>query len=282
MTTTFPLSIRDVSPGDGFTRFNGVRPDGMVDGFHTGGVWISPDGKEAWKPLDGRPNPNADCHIATHEAEVLEVMADQPGFPRNWRVEERNGRRFLVRRKVYVLGRDVDIKSLCASQVLVIEGAMRALNARCWELNDQITVGFDRDTDEPFLLDLSAAHYYRPAADWLWPDESLIVKRWFEQVGATRIKKLRDDARSVVKDSFRARNPEDWPGREWRHVYASRSRPISGLWVSIPDAHYVESDYPSTDVFTWVVTPQPLDQAAIDRYELTWGWSPIPYVDGEG
>ena len=64
------------------------------------------------------------------------------------------------------------------------------------------------------------------------------------------------------------------------HVYASRNRPISGLWASVPGAVYVDADYAKTGVWTWVVTTVPLDDKTVRRYELTWAWGPI-YVRGE-
>jgi hypothetical protein len=67
MATTLPLSIRDVAPGPDFTRLTGTRPDGLPDGVHTGGAWLSPDGREVWKPLDARPYANADGHIPASE-----------------------------------------------------------------------------------------------------------------------------------------------------------------------------------------------------------------------
>ena len=91
----YPLSIRDVSPSPGAVRLTGTRQDGLPDGMHTGGAWLC--GEEVWKSLDGRPYANAECHYSTLEADVLEEMADKPLFPRNWRIEEANGRRFLVR-----------------------------------------------------------------------------------------------------------------------------------------------------------------------------------------
>jgi len=82
-----PIEIRNVPPGPGFTRLDGKTNGDLPEGVHTGGVWVSPDGAEYWKPLDGRPWVNADYHVPTREAECLEMMAREPAFPRNWRVE---------------------------------------------------------------------------------------------------------------------------------------------------------------------------------------------------
>ena len=72
------------------------------------------------------------------------------------------------------------------------------------------------------------------------------------------------------------------------HVYASRDRPISSLWACLSclsadkaadradvlGAVYVDANYAETGVWTWVVTPAPLDERTVRRYELTWAWSP--------
>jgi hypothetical protein len=48
-------------------------------------------------------------------------------------------------------------------------------------------------------------------------------------------------------------------------------------WARIPDAHYVNADYSASHVHTWVITPEPLDAATVAKFELEWGWSPVPY-----
>ena len=58
------------------------------------------------------------------------------------------------------------------------------------------------------------------------------------------------------------------------HVYASRNRPISSLWADVPGAVYVDANYAETGVWTWMVTPAPLDDETVRRYELTWAWGP--------
>ena len=53
---TYPLSLGDVTPGDGFTRMEmPLTPKGYPEGIHTGGPFLSPDELTVWKPLDCRP-----------------------------------------------------------------------------------------------------------------------------------------------------------------------------------------------------------------------------------
>ena len=54
-------------------------------------------------------------------------------------------------------------------------------------------------------------------------------------------------------------------------------RPMNAGGARIPEAHYVNADYSENRVHTWVITPDPLDAAMIARFDLEWGWSPIPY-----
>lgn len=274
----YPLSIRDISPDEGFTRLTGIRSDNLPDGVHTGGAWLSPDDKEVWKPLDGRPYLNADCHVETQELEVLEAMAGLPGFPRNWRVEERNGRRFLVRPKSIILTPE----QIKAEYAKMIEQAIRQLNSQFWVIGDLISVGFDRASLSPFIVDLSAAHKEEKP----WPaDEEWRILAWLKWAGFKGLAKLREMARSVAHPEtsllvkLGAVDDLEWPGEEWQHVYASRMRPISTLWANIPQAHYVSSSWSETGVHTWVITPGPLAEDVIYRYELTWGWSPISYIN---
>jgi hypothetical protein len=64
---------------------------------------------------------------------------------------------------------------------------------------------------------------------------------------------------------------------EHNHVYASYSRPINGSWCKIPNAVFFDANKQETNVWTWVVVPEMLSDEIVKRYELTWGYSPIPY-----
>jgi len=167
-------------------------------------------------------------------------------------------------------------RDISGEHILLIEQAVRALNAEYWEVNDAISIGFDEASGEPFILDLSAAQQIKNACEWLCADDWTRLERWMRGLGFDRLANLRWSAKGAVTHNH---FNDDWPGREWKHVYASRSRPISSLWASIPRAHYVGGDYGKTSVFTWVVTPEPLSADVLYRYELAWGWSPIPYRD---
>ena len=169
-----PLSIREVKPHPLAVNYRGVRPDGLPDGFHTGGVYVL-DG-QVYKPLDGRPYPNFDGHVPTMEAEALHALAGLPFFPKNWRIEEHNGRRFLVRPwATIVQPRDLEVDMLWR-----IAEAVNAANLRQWEIGDLITVG--RIGDEWFIVDLSTAHYCQYNATWP-ADDATYVGRLFEHAG---------------------------------------------------------------------------------------------------
>lgn len=282
---TLPLAIRDVAPGPGFTR----PPMAQGEGIHTGGVWVSPEG-EYWKPLDGRPHMNADVHLPTREAECLELMAGTPGFPRNWRVEEAGEvvaggrvyrRRWLVRPPARLLP-DRDVTLSLEHNVLPIERGLRELNRRGWELGDHLTVAYDPNEGVPFVLDLSTAHPYYDELDR--QGDFPAFARWAEACGFEGLVNLRVAGREVT-DLFQVHKDPRWPQREqggksgpdmrYRHVYASRNRPINAGWANIPGAHYQDADYGPLRVHTWVITPEPLDEETQRAYELTWAWSPV-------
>ncbi len=152
--TVLALEVGNRTPGANFTKLR--IP--CNEGFHTGGPYLSPDGLEVWKPLDGISHlSTVTCRIPTQEAIVLECMADKPGFPRNWRVELANDRQWLIRAKCQVIGQGLPITSLSLSQILYIENAVRFLNANHWEVADRLSIAIDPNTNTPFILDLSAA-----------------------------------------------------------------------------------------------------------------------------
>ena len=203
-TFTLPLAIRDVAPGPGFTRLTGVRPDGLPDGVHTGGAWLSPDGKEVWKPLDGRPYANSTVHIPTKEAQCLEAMAGEPAFPRNWRVEEAGAvtvdgdgvtytRWWLVRDKAWVAHPRKSVHGparLHLEDVLTVERGLRRLNECGWEINDALQVAFDLQ-GRVFIVDLSVAWPYAR------PDDEEWFLRWAEAMGFQRLVDLRRNGSRV-------------------------------------------------------------------------------------
>lgn len=292
---TFPLWIRDEKPdGRNWQRLTGERIDGLPDGFHTGGAWLDPESDLVYKPLDGRPYANSEIHTATDELEANCAMAAITG-QRNWwtettshtRDDETIERRWLVRKRAFVLGQgDWKVRDIKLEQVLQVEQTIRAFNEAWWEIGDDISVAFDLQSYEVFILDLSTA-FYRPGATGCYiPDDWWRVQKWLGQLGFENLLNLRKYGKRVAPlpcgDKFLNRGTlgeVEWPGREWVHVYASRNRPMSAVWARIDKAHYVQSDYRETGVHTWVVTPEPLDDDTLYKFELTWAWSPLHHRD---
>src|SRR5258708_613854 len=57
-------------------------------------------------------------------------------------------------------------------------------------------------------------------------------------------------------------------------IYASRHRPMSGSWVRIKDARFVNNTV-ITGVHTWLVSPSELDDSTIEGYELDLFCGPV-------
>lgn len=264
----YPLSIRDVSPHPEAIRLTGINPDGTPNGFHTGGAWLI--NGEVWKSLDGRPFANCPNHYSTEEDVVLEEMADRPLFPRNWRVEEVNGRRFLVRKEAHVID---DFSDLDEREILKVEQAVRTLNATGWEVGDPITLAKERKSYQLFILDLSNAHKMKGSGAFA-ANEEWRIHKLFEQANLHWYVNLRTHARHVLTNiDFFERKRDGYI-----HVYASFNRPIDGMWASIPNALYIHTEkanWLEGMPHTWVVCKSLLDNEIIRRYELRWGWSPI-------
>lgn len=273
MIHQYPLELKDVAPGEGFTRIEAKRADGLPEGVHAG-PFISADKSRVWKPLDVMPNPASRFRVPSREVECLQLMAGDAGFPVNWRIEtagqvEVDGKTFkrewLVRDFAWLIKAIDDPVYLTLNQVTAIEGGVRLLNSRGWEINDLITVALDRNHDL-FIVDLSSAWPSGKGTHW---DEEHRIYTWFNQIGCERLTKLRKDGRAAV-------GPLEWPHYDTaRNVYASRNRPMSPMWARINGAHYIDANYRDTGVWTWIVTPELLSKETVDRYELTWAWSPI-------
>lgn len=274
MCDKLDLSIRDISPFPDAVRLTGKSPNGLPSGVHTGGAWLV--GDEVWKPLDGRPYANCENHYSTREDEVLDLMAGKPLFPRNWCVEERNGRRFLVRKKAYIIPDDFDYKDVFTTldKALIVETGVRELNRNKWEIGDDIALAIDPDTYELFIYDLSTAHP-QSGKGCYQADEEWRIDNFFELCGFERLRKLRHKARHIVSDlGFIIKHD-----REHCHVYASFNRPISSIWADIPGepvfVHNDWADWAESIPHTWVIVKEPLGNEVLKRYELVWGWSPI-------
>lgn len=190
MANTLPLSIRDVSPGEGAERLTGTRADGLPDWVHTGGAWLHRG--EVWKPLDGRPWVNSDCHVPTLEAEFLEAVAGQPFFPRNWRVEEVNGRRFLVR----PFARILEPKAIDDATLLALAQAVREVNAQEWEIGDLLQVG--EIGGVPFVVDLSTVHVQKGICAYA-ADDGPYLQRFFALAGREALwERLESERRAAL------------------------------------------------------------------------------------
>jgi hypothetical protein len=275
-TTTLPLELGEVAPGMGFTRMPMPNYWGLQEGVHSGGPFLDPVGKEVWKPLDVLPTPNAQFRVYTHEVEVLTLMEGVVGFPRNWRVEEANGRRFLVRKLAYPIPEVYEASMLTPEKVLAVEAAQRAINAKGWEIGDLVLrIAIDADTYEPFVLDLSAASFVGKAV-WPGADEHLKFEAWAESIaGRGDLVQFRRHARSVVSSA-------QWAiahGRTHRWVYGSRYRPVESSWANIPGALFLDGNKAETDVCTWVVVSSRLPDEVVNGFQLEYGWAPIAYED---
>jgi hypothetical protein len=270
------LSIRDVGPAPEAVRVIGERHDGLPDGAHTGGAWEL--GGEIWKPLDGRPYPNCEFHYATDEEEMLKELSGLPLFPENWRIEERNGRRFVVRTKGLVLGsKDFPHSYLTHEHMETIEAGVRAANERGWEINDEIGIAFDPESYDLYVYDLSACQRMTGKAAFAADDTSRLLK-FFDQVGWENLAKLRRNGQTQLQNQFIEFR------FKYRHVYASFNRPFSLMWASLPGeielVHEDRANWSEMIPHTWILSAEPLPEDKLKSYELKWAWSPIEHQEG--
>jgi hypothetical protein len=269
--TIHPVEYAQIIPV-GFVPFVGQpHTNGLPDGVHCG-VWLSPDHQEAWKPLDGILGPDDHRRLDTDELTVLELMADKPGFPRNWRVETFQGRRFLVRQKAWSVA---DLREHGApfkrEWIEAVETGLRQLNHAGWILNEHLTVLIDRDY-QPFIADLSTAMRYPHETD----EQRLY--RWIKALlpewqGFVDWRRLAHEQIDSVKWA------REYGLGEW-YVYASRNRPISRMRASgLPDDCVIVSG--DGKPHTWVMRKGPLTDDVVHSYELTVGWQPYYSRKGE-
>jgi hypothetical protein len=274
-----PLSYRDNKPRIHAIRINSNRSNGLPNGVHCG-AWYDMDTKKVWKSLYGRPYINADVIVRTHEDEFLNEFADLFYSPRNWEVKASNHLWWLVRDEAITLSEN-EYKDIDNDSILGIEQAIYKVNARGWSINDYITLLIDKSTYNLFIGDLSTACKDPQADDWNY------IERFFKLCGRERFITLRNNARGILHNLryntiLFGKDEKELPLEalmQYKHVYASFNRPISGLWASLPkDTLYRHEEHPnwsseSMTPWTWVVTKEPLSDEKIKSYELQWGWS---------
>ncbi|MDX2241547.1 MAG: hypothetical protein NW224_12755 [Leptolyngbyaceae cyanobacterium bins.302] len=262
-----PLDLINHPPAETFTRL--AVPE--HEAIHTGGLYLSPDKTEVWKPLDAKPYANADCRIETREAEVLHSMAGQPGFPKNWRVESANGRRWLVRPLCQVVGQTFPLEQVDLAFALAVEQAVRSLNAHFWEINDNhLSVAIDPVSGEPFILDLSNASPIDPHSTFK-PNDCYLIEKWFVEVGLNDLATLRCHARSVTHSAkWMLSDRYD----SYQHVYrCNRSLPKQAAFA-------LDGVFQKYRNQKWLVTRHELEPELMQHCDLTWGWSSIVYQLG--
>lgn len=245
-------------------KLTGTNVLHQPSGFHIGAWRV---GDKVYKPLSARNQ---------HELAILEDMAGQPLFPRNWWIETVQEQDYLVRNVAHIIGHNADLPYawLNRKQCLWIECAVLNANKRGWEINDALELGMDKQTRELFLFDLSIAqplnpHWVNQTSDSFWLEEL------WKAAGQEWLVKLRRNA----ADALWERDPIDTMHRGLKHVYASFNRPLSPMWARLPEnallVHNERHDWESANPHTWILSPDPLDQDILDQYELTWGHSVI-------
>lgn len=279
--TTYPLSLGDITPGEGFTRMAmPLTPKGYPEGIHTGGPFLSPDGLTVWKPLDCRPYQNCECRVPTNEAVVLELMSGQPCFPRHWQTITQNGRQWLIRPRVKVYGQDLPIEALDRTQILTIEQAVRTLNESHWQVSDDLVIAQDTD-GQPFILDLSNAQFMGTGTAWPADDTDRVIELMerAEHYELVTHRKLGRSVYHAAPSGSRSRHP---------HVYLATT-PLTDLEVvelgritSVVRGQRRAAA--GSDSFTrqaatmpFIQTQERLSEAVEQRYGLTWAYSPLQY-----
>ena len=256
---------------------NGFNSIGLPDGHHTGGAWYVEATDEVWKPLVDRwGNP-------TQEEAALTAGEGLPFFPKNWRVEEADGVRWLVRRKALLMPEQIPYEHKRQEFYLEAEAAVRAFNARQWEINDELKIAWDRQTRQPFFLDLSIAQYrtvktgHFAADDWLW------IERLFKAAKLEQFHRLRVNGRDALSDQMIDRLERGLlvkgESEHYKHAYASMLRPMNRGWARrLPENAYLmdskrSPSFATMTPHTWIFTEEPLPAEVIEAYELRWAWS---------
>lgn len=267
----FPIEIREVSPGPGAVKLTGKHLDGRSDGLHTGGAWLY-QGK-VWKPLDGRPFPNAQVHIETSEEDCLKALQGKPLFPKNWEIKESNGRRFLIRDKVSTFpGGGL---SLTRSQIEEVGKGIAEMNRLKWEVNDDLVIGKDR-SGNLFVVDLSAAQYstgpHAYAADDSHHFDKLCDLAGFRDIPALKVVARELLVQILFNPKFKEKNVDK---RKIVHIYSSEKM------VEIDDAvdlTYLIDFVPPKDKeqgkkYLWLGTTKPISDSILRAHKITHRYS---------
>lgn len=224
------------------------------EGIHTGGIWYNPKTDEVFKPLDVRPYANAPVRVDSEEEIALSSLTHLPGFPRNWRVEESNGRRWLVRPRCKIYGRDLSVDRPIAIEVM---GAIIGANLAGWELNEiNLTVALDPDGHN-FILDLSAATYRHDAND------NFALENWLCAVGHSDVWKCWHQGYVIKCDAAIAHYEEA--------DFLFGPTPLYVYEAPYPDIAGVEGEHHKTGERRWI-SPQ-FEAGAIAQ--LCWTNDPV-------
>lgn len=187
----------------------------------------------------------------------------KPGFPRNWRVEESNGRRWLVRPFCEVVGQTY-ANALPIKMALEVEQGVRLLNYKQWKINDPIVVAIDPTRHQPFILDLSNASQVEPQArkNFAANDMSYLLK-WFRAIGLVELAELRESGQSILKKTV-------WMSQfqEFRHGYRFNDKTTDLPGFGVNWEYHQQS---------WLLTSFALPAEVATKHNLTWAWSPLEH-----
>lgn len=253
-------------PRKGCTLIRSTRPDNLPDGVHCG-AWRC--GTEVYKSLltsevNGWPS------YRTQEDAFLEHNADLRFFPPSWRVEDVEGRPWLIRPWTpYIFDSRSKLRSqVSAALALALEQSVREVNRRGWVIQDALSLGYLHG--HYFVVDASTAYHYQDRQGNA--DDTTHILRFFRWAGLDWLANWRSTARDFLfTDMFCV----DYP--QHRHVYGSFYRPIDRIWARRLPANtlFYHQERRQHIPHTWVITTEALPPDVIKSYELRWGWSPI-------
>lgn len=258
--------FESVCPGEGFVKMCPRSYEGMPEGVHTGGPWLSPDGKTVWKLAMGGGWVNSKIQIEpTDEAKCMAACDGEPGFlPRRaWEFCWSNGWQWIVKPRMTVIEEG---ERMTRQTAMTIEKAVRAMNELGWVLNDTLRVGIFEHN--PVILDLSTARFWNKPSLWKFYDDQIYVNKMLRLHGQKRMADLREAAGSIWFDT----------------PLLERAGASAGLgWVYATDC--TDCDLPPWAEFVlaregkpckgWVLAPGPIEDEFVFKYELEWVTAPL-------